>query len=163
MTERKRKARRSGGNRTSPQTTQPGNRKDSAASRAPISPQIRRAGDVLPSMRYQRDFWVFDNDGDLAIRFRRCPACGRECPHGEKAVLVDFDHPAVRNPITYAIDLECALKIANQRAWESEESNRVAKAVLGAVIELVRLSGGQEPTVIIGDAAQLAAGSKVPS
>lgn len=44
MTERKHKARRSGGNRTSPQTTAlQGNAKHTAVGRTPVSPQRARA------------------------------------------------------------------------------------------------------------------------
>jgi len=165
------KARRSGGNRTSPQTTKQGNAKHTSETPSQSmlfagtvdGMEMRPAREVLPSMRYERDFWVFDHDGSLTIKFRRCPLCGREGRPGMRMTIIEFDHPSVQRPIPYAIDFACGMKIANQHARASEDSNRVAMAVLGATVELVRLAGGQEPVAIIGDPAQLGSGSKVPS
>lgn len=115
--------------------------------------------EVLPALLLDVDFVLADVDGELCIDFRACPCCGKR-RRAKKAALMTFDHPALKGPVKYLLDVQCGRRMNGHHATSTDAAQAVAKNLLGAVLALTRVAGRPVPLGIqIDNTASLAMGS----
>lgn len=117
-----------------------------------MNPIIKRFHEVVPRMEMDVDFHVASharfNEGKPFMLFVRCPRCSKPIDTKRGLAVLGMTHHAFVGEVDYALDIECALAVAN-----GEPDRGVGLAVLGALasINAARDPDSVPPDVVVID------------